>query len=522
MRRILLLILFVCAGCISHTQRHAWLYSQPTPGQWLVQEVDESPIKDHAPPGPIRAFTGKPTIPGAWSYTLWAFDPANTSTCASDSNNCTQTACGAAGSNQGPCKTYTQIALGRWGTYEPLLSSQTLTVVKQMSSQPDYSDPIIMRPVLNNSTTDAVLRLDCTLPTPTARTITVSASKNRSTNTLWTLSGISHGLSSNLINDTTANSWFWHWKVNDLSTDFASQPVRQSIDNDWGGNHLPTEIAIVTNDAANEYTDTQLVQSNIVELNPIMQSNDSGLVDTYVEVQHCNGWALNTPNNGDGRTLIGNSYVWLHDTYFTRRVYWRGDSLNNTVATWGNVYFQGGIDNGVPASDPDSTSGHFMLYGGVVSTPNAAISHLSNVTLTGDTLIGDRSGGSGHVKVKGGTVIGEAAYLDTNAIVVETGLFRVFDATGQLSGPFIWGNGGVNVDSTMTYPSGSGKAAAVFLTSGSLQLLGQSKSCIEQPGAVATTFTCNISVSASTLDSNGGTTSNCLAAGPAAICNFGP
>ena len=59
-----------------------------------------------------------------------------------------------------------------------------------------------------------------------------------------------------------------------------------------------------------------------------------------------------------------------------------------------------------------------------------------------------------------------------------------------VAGPFIYGTGTVNImgNGRLSYPTGSGAAAAAFLTTGGLQIGGQTKTCVSEPADAALRF----------------------------------
>lgn len=83
-------------------------------------------------------------VPPSQTVAGWFFDATNTSGCASDNNNCTQSTCGAAGSFQGPCITYAEV-VSRWTTYAPhTRQATTLTIMGPMpSTDTFYVDPMV-------------------------------------------------------------------------------------------------------------------------------------------------------------------------------------------------------------------------------------------------------------------------------------------------------------------------------------------------------------------------------------------
>lgn len=92
-----------------------------------------------------RLTNGGPTVPASWIVAHWWVDPANSTGCASDRNNCVSATCGGAG--VGPCLDYSQI-VSRWGTDGPRLP-QTTTITL-LSNQSLGVDPITFSGTLLN------------------------------------------------------------------------------------------------------------------------------------------------------------------------------------------------------------------------------------------------------------------------------------------------------------------------------------------------------------------------------------
>lgn len=110
--------------------------------------------------------TASPIIPASWTVPAWFIDPANSSTTASDNNNCTTSATA--------CRTYQEIAVHRWGTFSPIL--QQPTTITLLSSLASDVDPIIATPFMANS---SYLAIQGTAVATTSATFTLVAAKSR-------------------------------------------------------------------------------------------------------------------------------------------------------------------------------------------------------------------------------------------------------------------------------------------------------------------------------------------------------
>lgn len=95
----------------------------------------------------VMAASTQPLTPASWTVPNWYIDPANTTGCAADTNTCTSATC--AGAGTGPCATYAEIVVHRWGTTAPTLAQNT--TVSFLSSHSDNSDPVILAPILKNA-----------------------------------------------------------------------------------------------------------------------------------------------------------------------------------------------------------------------------------------------------------------------------------------------------------------------------------------------------------------------------------
>jgi len=157
-------------------------------------------------PNPAMAYAQQPFIPASWTVPAWYIDPANATTCATDSNNCTSAACGAAGSGIGPCQTWQEIETHRWGcagsTACPRL--QQNTTITFLSSQANALDPVYFFPSIENSSLVQITGVLNSTTRSSTGTFTAVTSKSRSgkTGLLVTLSGASPGPFDLVVNNT--------------------------------------------------------------------------------------------------------------------------------------------------------------------------------------------------------------------------------------------------------------------------------------------------------------------------------
>ena len=97
-------------------------------------------------------------IPSSWTVASWYIDPANSSGCASDSNNGTSFSCGGAG--VGPLVTGQQLA-ALWGTWSPRLQQQTtISLMSGQTPAQALADPWYFAPYAEAPSGDVALIID--------------------------------------------------------------------------------------------------------------------------------------------------------------------------------------------------------------------------------------------------------------------------------------------------------------------------------------------------------------------------
>ncbi len=143
-------------------------------GQWRCPKL----VQRHL----LAAAGNQPIIPSSWTIPNWYIDPANATTCASDSNSGTSATCSAGG--VGPLKSYQELYVHRWGclgtpSYCPRFRQNvTLTF---LSSHTDNSDPVLGAFSLENGAQVLIQGQLTSAQRVCTGTITVNAAKNRTT-----------------------------------------------------------------------------------------------------------------------------------------------------------------------------------------------------------------------------------------------------------------------------------------------------------------------------------------------------
>ena len=496
MKRILLFVLALVAFSISCNSNPPALKKPAV----FAATVGPAP---GPPPFPICNTTGSGTAagcPASWFQAAWFVDPANTSTCASDSNaTCGQSTCtaGVPGTADGPCLSYTQIA-SRWGTYSPRL--QQVTTVTFMSSQSTEGDPIYWTPSLEQS---AQAIIACTLPTPSQTgTLGVgTAAKNRATPALQQAQFASAAVVGQWVNNTTKGSSAWVNLLNSGTTYFMSQPLTTALP---PGTFVSEDNLWASGNAYSIYT---LNNINLANFQPVVEGNNAA-TPAPGAVEHCN---IISPLNHNDNLIINDTVQMLEMGATTRTVRLTASPIDyDTGATnFTNVniaalfsYYSTSSALGVSVPIIGGRIG--LLFG--------------SASPTCDTLV---LTGAGLNQAQIGPV-----YLTSGLTIGITGNNFFGDASGDgCAGAGFWGPGSVNIQgiSRVSYAAGAGQAVLAFENTGTLRINTLATSCLLNPAAGTTTFTCNETVSAASLDTVLGASiaNGCFFSGGGSICNTG-
>ena len=463
-----------------------------------------------------------PVLNPGWAATTYYIDPQSSQATCADSTNTGL-------SSASPLCTWHELhdhvwgcgaGMGYGGQACPRIR-QNVTIVFN-SSQTGNGDPIYFSPMLENGAVVALQGALGTAQTTLTGTLATVTAKNRSTPTLLksTINGADGGTSTSLSagllmlntyaptdGGATHVSRAWSYYNNSGTVSF-SQPLTP-VTMPLGLNGYTAEV----NDwaAADTFSAYTPVSIDLVRYAPVVAHQNTTATNFAAYLYQVNVYDPTAPfwDSGVGpNTVTLNHEVSVVDSSFAKAVNVVGEAVS--TVDWQNVY--------VGQLQAASVPSQLVFAGGVIGTQAGSyVSSLSNVLLDGDVILG----GTGATYLQGtvntagaGAQLG-LVYADTSATLgIADGV--VYANGVYSSAPIVWGPGTLNVtgQSRLRYPSGSGKAAATF-TLTTLQLNGQTKFCSGNPAQSATTLTCNLSLSASQLDTTLGTT---IAAG----CGFNP
>ena len=460
----------------------------------------------------VSASGAEPILPPSWTVPAWFIDPANSATCASDTNSGTSATCtgGCSGSTCpsgiGPLVTFQELSVHRWGclgnpTACPRLRQNTLLTF--LSSQSGGTDPVYWKPSLENGANGEILCTLTTAWTGGVGTFTINAAKNRSTPQLLEATVPAGGAVGQLLINTArashaliyknvaGNEWLVSQPLTNLAIPFGMFSVTEV--NSWA-----------TNDVV---TGNTLASVNLVDLEPIViDSNGGGTYTNGLFVSQCAG--SDPPANDD--TMIVNQNVTFVDDVLGRLTFVQPLTSINSVFT--GVGFSNVSTVGALVVPPSGVSFSSIFLGGFVN----GVGLFGSYYIDGDAILASNT-------TIGAPSILSQVYIETaKTISITTGAGAAIIGNG-LGGPFMWGPGAIALKGTgrINYPGGATVAVADFLQTGGFSgINGQTKTCVAVPSAGTEFATCNVALSPTTLDANLGATIGCLAVGGgASVCN---
>jgi hypothetical protein len=469
-----------------------------------------------ASPGQVGPFV----FPPSWLQSAWFVDPANTSTCASDNNRtCSLSTCGTSG--DGPCATFGSIAT-RWGTYTPRIKQNTSITL--MSSATTDTDVWYLGPYPLEA--GAAFIVQGTISTVQATTLSAVTAKNRAGNqallaTFTASAGITAGM---LVVNSTHPSVAWTYKNISGAQWMMSQPGTASNQSTPQlRNCLNPSPEVDTWAPGDTVTVSSVPVANFSTASSIVQGESNstfanGLILYRIGVRVPTGTSGFAPFSlGAGAEFIESEVgILLFPT----------TAGNTGIANNGgiNTAFAGGVvpNLGGPLNFTGSTIGvdepGTCFAAGYVGTGTTYNIQPISAQFTGDIIFAQ--GFRNFVNIFYGTV--QAAYLDGSTMNIYGNVNVSSSDSSPTVGPFIYGTGTVNVlgNGRMSYPTGAGAAAAAFLTTGGLQIGGQTKTCVSQPADAAPPV-CNYTLSPTNLDSALATVNGCvMVLGGGSICNL--
>jgi filamentous hemagglutinin family protein len=478
-----------------------------------------------------KAASDLPPYPNPfWNQAAWYIDPANSSGCASDTNNCSQSSCGGGGSKQGPCLTYnTGVVHNKWGTRSPVISANV--TITWMSSQglgvdggattTALQDPMIFDPILSSIAPDTNFNGPTVLITgttsTTSTTITALTAKvigGNGTRFQVTCVGCNTAAAQFSFFQNAARSNSIAWQL-EAATTFFSQPLGAATVNSNGA--TPSTGAEVNNwTNGDTLAITSLPAVNIVEIKPTLNTNFGNgqivLKDLYITEQAFQAH----PDTGDDPLTISTG-VNIVECAITRALYLELVTTNfigNMQLS--NDNFIGGVYGGPEVQQPST--------GGVNSVPvtitGGVISNLNNAGVTG----GDGASSLKNVLIERGTgfvnltnaFFWMSGYNWWGEVLLDSGITvqlmsgGTLDLTGgnpsQNDVGQVWGPGRLDAyqgtvlvaNSHMIF--GDAGASSITMLAGHMQIQGQNLGCcIANDAGITNTYCTSINVNTFTL-----------------------
>lgn len=427
-------------------------------------------------------YPRNPIVPSSWTQTAWYIDPVS----GSDNNTCT--------TSGSPCKTFAEVA-ARWGTYSPLWTAAT--TITYLSSASDNSDPLIIRGLCSGAgsiTVKGQLGAGQQIKTGTLASVTAKARTNGASSLLQADLGAGVAVNQLIVNTThSAAAWIY---ANVSGTVYSlTQPCARLT----GGFGLCSEVDTWANtDAFTVYQPTKI---NIAELGCQALDTDNAGTGGYADL--IDATVYDPEGAGAGTVVFGwNTFVQEASIERTAAM-----NITSTYVSIDPVYANVAYESGAYIGLPYQAAVLNVIEGGYVGQANFAGTYLDS-----DVIL--KTGGSLRDSSIGKVYVPSAQTLN---------VFGTNNANAFLGQGIVWGPGTLNIAgaSRISYASGASKAAATFTIS-TLNLNGQTKSCLDVPGAATSFGTCNITISAANLDTNLGTTIGCLGVGNGgAFCNEG-
>lgn len=392
----------------------------------------------------------------AETQTTWYIDPANASTCASDSNTtCSLSTCGTPG--DGPCKTFAQIAQ-RWGTYAPRL--RQTTTFHSISSMTDNTDPIFLRPSLENGA-NLIWQCDNGVAQQTGTGMLAGVvAKNTATPQLLNATLGAGPAINQLVQNTTHPSFAWTYKVVSGTTFSLSQPL---------SSNAPTTFGSEVNTWANTdaFVAYNPIDVNFVDLEPLSLDQSGGQMYVY-------GCSAYSPRGVGLDPLVVNDNVWFNNALLKRQTSYVVNSglehgLNNTDDEGVFNALDSYTNLNVTGGQFVAASGYFMTY------PNVA----------NDTIFDGN-----------GTLLG--AFFTGN-VYNETGKTIFIAPGGSGSGQLgaLWGAGTLSIIGNQVW-NYTAPASTAF-PQATLQISEQSVAC-GHSNASTDVQNCNITITKAHLD----------------------
>jgi len=262
---------------------------------------------------PIRYGYSRPATPNNWTTVSdWWVDAANTTTCASDFNNCTSATCGGAGAGVGPCLSFAEIT-ARWGTYEPIFRQTTTIHILSDDNGAGDSDNIYLNPISENQTFFEI-QGDSSGDAVCSGVLGVVTSKNVATNTLLQVATITNcgppslGFGDLIVNSThPSRAWVVQISNPNNGPWTISQPCAALTNPPTSSTPACTEVDTWTaGDSVSVFTPFAI---RIGNLSPILERLGTTAIPGVL--YNVSNGGVNDFNNFNKPSVIGGPVIWL-------------------------------------------------------------------------------------------------------------------------------------------------------------------------------------------------------------------
>jgi hypothetical protein len=410
--------------------------------------------------------------PVSWLQPEWDFSPVG----GDDANNCLSVST--------PCKTFAQIA-ARWGTLEPTFPQNTF--VRQLTAQPDTSDPVRIRVHTSGTATFWYVGVPSVLTTGTLGTVTPksygSAGSGHPLEAVLP-AGQSAGF---LITDTTrGSSTGFLDRVTTGTTWIVEQPLTAPVlpNTTFGGGRTENN-AWATGDA---YTIAQLPSVYMLEWQPTFGDFNSSFT-SYPQLQDVQVMDP-AASPGFSPMIVKNFSVW-QDVSILRSVGMVTQNAQSFICQ--GCDFAGEV-SGVTAWG--ATSGLVGLYGGAIRS--LAVSVVDGADIGLDIIIGNGSGGT--LNQNGGrwgftgTAGIDGVYIDTDGVWQPTG-YGVVRCAGSCAAQ-VYGPGTLDVGGSVSMAVASATSTILMAA---WQMNGTTTACA-QSNVTPSVTNCGIALTPANYD----------------------
>jgi hypothetical protein len=454
-------------------------------GKWKCRHVAQPQVM-------ALSSSSSPIIPASWTVPAWVVDGANLSGTASDFNDCTTITT--------PCLTYQEINVHRWGCGGNPAQCPRLrqsTTVEFMSSQSAGSDLVYFNPTIENGAVVQIFGPLGAAQQIASGVLSNVTPKNRATPQLLLAQSGATAVGQLVIN-ATHPSRAWTYVVSSGSIFKMTQPLVAAVVPAFA----PTATEVDTWANGDAVTVYQPVSVNIARVVGTFVDYNGGFSNPNIYLYNINaaGAAPLANANVSGVSWIESSATTIINNLPITDTFGTGSPrhINNFFQRFGVA---------------GSGTGIVQFFGGAgtLSLIGTVVDYDAILSGGGSVTVSTFGAGYGEVYVETGRTLD---FFNGSIGVVPVSASRI-----------IWGPGVIELDGTVrvAYPGGAGAAAAAFRNTGGFSVInGLSVTCLGVPSVALPTLTCNLTLSAATLDANLGNINGCLyVPGGASVCNVG-